>query len=158
MVCGSACQAQKRKRKAEKAEIVLQQYEFGQLDSLLAVEPRSVVVFLHAEWCRFCKNMQHTTLKDAKVVQLLNEKYYFVSFDGESRAPVTFAGRRFAFEPRGRDAGTHALATALGTIDGELNYPATVILNPEYEITFQYGAFLDAKGLRRVLEMGNSEQ
>ncbi len=95
--------------------------------------------------------MEQTTLKNEKVVQLLNDKFYFVPFDGAYRKEILFGGHTFNFQPNGRRSGTHELARALGTIDGEMVYPTLVILSPENEIVFQYGAYLGARQMRSIL-------
>lgn len=97
--------------------------------------------------------MEQTTFQNEKVIQLLNKKYYFLSFDGEQKESVVFKQHVFKYKPTGRNSGTHELATALGTIDGTLTYPAFVILNPQYEIVFQHNAFLNAKEMKAVLEV-----
>jgi len=132
--------------------VPLTSYAFSERDSLMAVESRPTVIFLHAEWCKFCKNMEQTTLKNEHVIQLLNEEFYFVSFDGEQRESIAFNGHNFAFRPNGRSSGTHELAAALGNIDGTLTYPTLVILNPGNEIVFQFGSFLSARQMRSVLK------
>lgn len=129
-------------------------YTFSELDSLMLKEPRPVAVFLHAEWCKFCKNMEQTTFQNEAVVRLLNEGYYFVSFDGEQRAEVVFQGRIFRYQPTGRNTGTHELAAALGTSDDSLIYPAFLILNTDYEVIFQHNAFLNSEQLNGVLKEG----
>ena len=135
---------------------VLQHYQFSEVDSLMAKEKRSIAVFLHANWCKFCKNMEQTTFKNDAIVQLLNEQYYFISFDGEQKEEIRFNQRNFAFQPRGRNSGTHELATALGSINGELTYPSFVLLNPQYEITFQHNTFLNAREMKVILEQTNT--
>ena len=132
----------------------LNHYPFDQLDSLQQVEPRPVAVFLHAPWCRYCRNMEQTTFADPQVISRLNESYYFVSFDGESQAPVHFRGHTFRFLPKGRKSGTHELAQALGAMDGQLVYPAFVILNTKYEVLFQYNAFLSGRDMASLLDKG----
>lgn len=127
---------------------------FAQMDSLQVAEPRPMVVFLHADWCRYCQHMQQTSLRDPEVVELLNEKFYFLSLDAESEEPITFSGHEFAFQASGNGTGTHALASALGSVDGKLQYPSLVIMNTQYEIIFQYGAFLEAKALLEILAAG----
>ncbi len=95
--------------------------------------------------------MEYTTLRNEKVVQLLNDKFYFIPFDGEYREEILFKDHKFAFQPNGRRSGTHELARALGTIDGEMIYPTLVILSPADEIVFQYGAYLGARQMRSIL-------
>lgn len=128
--------------------------QFSDLDSLMNGEQRPIAIFLQASWCKFCKNMEQTTLKDQSVIDLLNEQYYFISFDGEQKENIDFHGHQFKYQPTGRTTGTHELATALGQIDGVLTYPTFVLLNKEYEIIFQHNAFMDNLVLNKILEEG----
>ena len=96
--------------------------------------------------------MKQTTFKDREVIQLLNNEFYFISFDGESKQDVFFNGQHFQFEPSGRSAGTHALAKALAEVNGVTTYPSFVIINPEFEIIFQHKAYLDGESLTQVLK------
>ena len=145
----SACSSSKNGVTTAKAE--LKEHTFAQVDSLRMQEARPIAVFLHTDWCRFCENMKHTSLRDPEVVEALNERYYFVSFDGEQEEEVVFAEQTYRYQPTGRTTGTHELAMALGTQDGTLAYPSFVILDPELEIVFQYNAFLSATQLVKVL-------
>lgn len=133
-------------------------HQFESLDSLMALQQKPVVVFLHAPWCQFCKNMEQTTLTDNKVIELLNKEYYFVSFNGEQTEVVKFRNYDFQYQPTGRNSGTHELAKKLGTIDRTLTYPSLVILDPQYEIVFQYNAFLDSKQILSILMEGVKER
>lgn len=125
---------------------------FEETEKLQKEESRNVLVFIHTEWCKFCKTMENTTFKDEEVQEILSDEYYFVDFDGEEKKDVTYGGHVFRFKPTGRETGVHELAEVLGTVDGVLSYPVLAILNPENEIIFQYGGFLDAAGLRSVLK------
>lgn len=124
---------------------------FAQIDSLQASAPRPMVVFLHTDWCRYCQHMQQTSLRDPAVVALLNERFYFLSLDAESEEPIIFRGHEFLFQKSGNGTGTHSLALALGSNNGQLQYPSLVIMNAQYEIIFQYSSFLDAKALMGIL-------
>ncbi len=141
-------------QKAATSPVALQHYNFSDLEDLMAKEERLVAVFLHADWCKFCRNMEQTTLKNKRVIKRLNDEYYFISFDGEQKEEVVFNGHVFGYQPRGRNTGIHELARALGSIEGELTFPAFVILNPEYEIVFQYNAFLTAGAMADILQKG----
>lgn len=131
---------------------LLVSHQFSELDGLMAKEQRPVAVFLHATWCNHCKNMEQTTFQHKKVIQLLHEKYYFISFDGEQKTSVNFQQHVFHYQPTGRSTGTHELAIQLGEMDGQLVYPTFLILNPKYEIVFQYNAFLGSAALVKILE------
>lgn len=125
---------------------------FEEVDSLRQSQPKPIAVFIHTDWCKYCAQMKATTFKNENVTQLLNEAYYFISFDAETNQPITFNEHTFTFDPNGRRSGTHQLAKALGTIDGKLVYPTFVILNPELEIIFDYNGLMKGKIMTKVLK------
>ena len=127
-------------------------YSFEQIDSLQQKEKRGVLVFIHTDWCKFCRNMEQTTFRDGEVVALLNRQFYFVSLDAEVRRDISFHGSTFQYKPSGANTGLHELARELGTFDGQVSYPTICILNADYEIAFQYNQYLSAAELLAVLK------
>lgn len=130
---------------------IIGSYTFEDLDKLMEISPKNIVVFIYTDWCKYCKNMEQTTFKNQKVQELLKNEFYFVSFNGEQKESIVFNENQFDYKPRGRHNGTHELAMALGSIDGELSYPIFLILNESYEVIFQYNAFIDANQLVQIL-------
>jgi thioredoxin-related protein len=125
---------------------------FEQIDSLQKCEKRPVLIFLHTSWCTYCVAMKNTTLADAGVVKLLNQKFYFVTMDIEEKRDISFHGHIFRYKPTGTNTGVHQLAEQLGTINGQLAYPALCFLNADYEITYQREGYVRPKELLAVLE------
>jgi len=121
------------------------------LDSLLSVQDRPVVVFFHTSWCGYCQNMKQTTWKDSDIIQLLNDQYYFVSFDAEQKRKLSYRGELYEFIPQGRTSGTHELALKLATVNGEINYPTTLVLDSSNKILFKSNSFTSRQDMREVL-------
>lgn len=134
------------------SDLKLKTFQFSQLDSLMRIESRPIAVFLRTDWCKYCKSMEQTTFRDAQIVQQLNHYFYFIPFNAEQKDPIVFKGNTFSYQPKGRNIGTHELALALGGENGKIAYPTFVLLNADYEITFQYGAYLSATEMLSVLE------
>lgn len=143
--------------------LTLTQWEgqaFGQLitwrveaiDSVQQVGQKPVVVFLHTDWCKYCRAMENTTFREDEVIDVLNRKVYFISFNAESKEDVVFNNYIFSYIPRGRNTGTHELADALGTINGKLHFPVICILNPENEIIFQHSGYLTKQEVLKIIE------
>lgn len=125
---------------------------FSEIETLQGKEPRNLAVFIHTSWCPYCRGMENTTFKNAEVVKLLNDAYYFADLDAGEKEDLTFYGLTYRFRPTGKDTGEHELAQALGTQNGRLEYPAFVILNPQKEIIYQQNGFLTAKEMLAVLQ------
>ena len=125
---------------------------FRTIDSLNSINEKNIVVFIHTDWCKYCKKMQGKTFQNEEVINLLNESFLFNSLDAETEKLISFNGHNFKFIPKGNDVGEHELAKALGSVDGELNFPTICILNSQYEIIFQYGGYLSSKEFLAVLK------
>lgn len=123
---------------------------FEEVDSLMKVEAKPIVVFLHADWCKYCQAMKKTTFQDDEVKAMLQEDYYFVSFNGEHREHVQFGGQTWRYQPTGYQTGEHGLARALVGPDG--GYPTLVVMNEKHEILGQWSGFLQKKKFLEILE------
>lgn len=131
-------------------QITLQNFE--SLETAVKKDPRPIVVFVHTDWCMYCKSMKNTTFKNEEIVQKLNNQFYFISLNAETQKTIHFGKRDFKFIPNGHKSGVHQLALELGTINGSIAYPTLTILNSDYEIIFQHASFLNAKQMNRILK------
>ncbi len=91
---------------------------------MYAKEPRPILVDIYTDWCGWCKEMDRTTYKNEKLASYINQKYYAVKFNAESRDAVTFNKQLFKYNPKYR---TNELAFYL--TGGNLSYPTTVFIS-----------------------------
>jgi thioredoxin-related protein len=130
----------------------LKTYSFEEAEKQCQQNPKPIVVFIHTSWCNYCKMMENATFRNPEIIELLNEYFYFVSLDAETKKDITFNGHTFKFKPTGTNTGIHELATALATINDQVVYPTLTILNPDYTIVFQQHSFLNSKALLTILK------
>ncbi len=90
--------------------------------------PKKIFIDVYTDWCGWCKRMDKATFQHAQVAKYMNEHYYNVKFDGESKDSIVFKGKTFTFIPQGR-RGYHELAAAL--LQGKMSYPTVVFLDEE---------------------------
>lgn len=128
----------------------LKYHNFESLDSLQKIEERPVVVFFHTDWCKFCLAMETNVFTSDSIISALNEDFYFVSFNAEQKEPVTYKGEMYLFESNGVNTGTHQIATHYASDEGEVSYPAIVVLWKGKSI-FQRNSFMDEEELMDVL-------
>lgn len=55
-------------------------------------DPRKVFVDVYTDWCGWCKRMDKTTFSDDNVVEYVNDNYYAVKLNAESKNKITFNG------------------------------------------------------------------
>ena len=130
----------------------LKTYSFEEAEKLAKEKPKPFVVFIHTSWCNYCKMMENSTFKNETVISKLNNDFYFISLDAETKEDIVFNNHRFSFIPKGQNTGIHELASALATINSQVVYPTLTILQSDYSIVFQKHSFLSSKELLAVLE------
>ncbi len=96
--------------------------------------------------------MKNTTFQNNEMINTLNNNFYFIDLDAETKEDINYKNYIFRYKPTGTNTGVHELAEQLGTIKGKMNYPTISIINAKNEILFQYGGFMTAKELLVVLE------
>lgn len=130
----------------------LKTYTFQEAEKLAIENPKPIVIFTHTNWCKYCKIMKNITFKNSVIIKELNENFYFVSFDAETKRDIKFNEHIFKFKPTGTNTGIHELAIALATINSQVTYPTVTILQTDFSIAFQKHSFLNSKELLAVLE------
>ena len=130
----------------------LRAHRFEELDSLQKISPKPVLVFIQTSWCRYCAQMKLSTLKNKQVIQLLNNSFYFISFNAEQKEPIYFVNNRFNYVPTGKGTGYHELAEELATINGTIAYPTVCLLNAKNDIIYQYSGLLTSAEMQRLLK------
>jgi thioredoxin-related protein len=130
----------------------LKMHSFEEAEKLAVENPKPTFVFIHTSWCKYCKLMENSTFKNPEVIRLLNENFYFVSLDAESKKPITYNNHTFEYKPKGQNTGTHELAEALGTIDDVVSYPSISILDVNQTIVHQQSSYIDSRKILALLK------
>jgi hypothetical protein len=99
--------------------------------------------------------MKSTTLEDRDIIQLLNDKFYFIKLNAEEKEDITFLKRTFEYKPTGINTGLHELANQLGSLGNAMIYPTTTFLNSNFEIDLQLTGFYNTKRMKKILAKYN---
>ncbi len=127
-------------------------YQFEQLDSLQNVESRTIIVFIHTDWCKFCQAMKSKTFTDSILIKRINSKFYFIDFNAESQKDIYFKEKYFKSNSTKFNPDIHDLAIELAIVNKNITFPTLCFLNSNYEILFQYNQYLTAKSLINILD------
>jgi len=124
---------------------------FEELPQLMREEAKPVMVFLYTDWCKFCALQKNNTFTNTEITTLLNENYYCLKLDGESKAPIKFLNREYEYQATGVNTGQHELAQLLGKMNGEVSYPTTIILSENNQLQSRMNGFLDVPQLKEMI-------
>lgn len=105
-------------------------YTFGEAVELQKKNPKMIMVDVYTSWCGPCKMMSAYTFGNEIIAKYLNEHFYPVKFDAETRDSVTFNG--FVFKnsnPPGTQRPVHDFAISI--LDGKLSYPSVVFVDSD---------------------------
>lgn len=124
---------------------------------------KKVFIDMYTGWCGWCKKMDASTFRDPNIVKYMNQNYYSIKFDAESRDTINFNNHQFTnTEPnfvksnqnsRGK---THWFAHSL--LDGSLSYPSYVILDENLSRLMIYKGYKDIENLFGILLFFSTDQ
>ena len=146
LLCFSAIMAQKTDENASIKWITFEQMQAAQKKA-----PKKVIIDIYTEWCGWCKRMDKTTFENPVIAKYVNDNFYAVKFDAESKAPITFAGKVYNNPQR-----YHELAMLL--MDGKAGFPTSVYLDATLKpLTAPIASYIDAKQFELILNYLNTE-
>lgn len=132
---------------------------FNQLNDSLKIKTKKVFVNFHAEWCKYCKEMERTTFQNPSIIKELNENYYAVQMDVESKEVIKFGNQTFVNKRIRKVNPVHEIALLLASRkDKAFSLPAYVLFDEKFEATARYFQFLDADALLKILKKNDIEQ
>ncbi len=116
---------------------------------LSKTEKRKIMIDVYTDWCGWCKQMEKVTFNSTSVAGYLNDNYYPVKFDAESKKTLNYNGKEYKYIKRGRN-GYHELAAEL--LRGKLSFPTVVILDENANMIQPIPGFQDAKTFEMVMK------
>jgi thioredoxin-related protein len=86
--------------------------------------PKKIFIDVYTHWCGWCKKMDAGTFMDDTIANYMNEKYYAVKLDAETKDTIHFKNQSFAFRPEYK---SNEFAVSL--LNGQMSYPTFVFLD-----------------------------
>lgn len=86
--------------------------------------PKPIIVDVYTNWCGWCKVMDKETYGNDKVAAYINQNYYAVKFNAESRDSVVMGAKKYGY-----NTAYKANELAVYLLYGRMGYPTTVLLS-----------------------------
>lgn len=117
--------------------------------------PRKIMIDVYTDWCGWCKKMDATTFNHPVVARYLNENYYPVKFNAETRETVTFKGKTYENNSTGSRP-THDFAIAL--LNGKMGYPSVAYIDEDLNLLGAVPGYKTAADMELILNYIASEK
>jgi thioredoxin-related protein len=94
-------------------------------------EKKKIFIDVFTDWCGWCKVMDRETFADPEVAKVLNEQFYPVKLNAETKKEdIVFNGTTFKYVETSPGRGVHQFAAAL--LQNQLSYPTVVFLSEDF--------------------------
>jgi len=85
-----------------------------------------IFIDIYTDWCGWCKKMDQSTFLDSAVVTYMNEHFYAVKMNAESKDPIAYKEVLYEYKMYATK-GYNELAVNL--LSGQMSFPSFVILS-----------------------------
>jgi thioredoxin-related protein len=85
--------------------------------------PRPIIVDVYTSWCGWCKTMDADTYSNDSVADYINQHYYALKFDAETKDAVQWRGKTYTYNEHYK-----VNEFSLFITNGQMSYPTTVLL------------------------------
>jgi len=127
---------------------------FEQLEDSLAIKPKKVFINFYADWCAYCKKMEEAAFKNNEVIAALNNNFYAVKMNAESKDSINFGGKVFTNKQINKKRNpTHEIPLLLGNGENkEFTLPLTLILNEDFTVISRHFEYISPKKMIAILD------
>jgi len=101
----------------------LQWISLDEVSASLQKEKRPLLIDLYTDWCGWCKVMDQKTYSDKKVADYIQEKFYPVRINAETRDVIRWENKTYSFNPQYRSNEFAVYLTG-----GRLQFPTTIFI------------------------------
>jgi len=110
-------------------------------------EKKPILIDLYTDWCGWCKVMDKNTYTNKELIKYVNEKFYAVKLNAETRETLSWYGKDFGYDDHYK-VNTYALYLTRG----QLAFPTTVIIPSDGSAPQAIPGYLKAPEMELILK------
>lgn len=123
-------------------------YNFKEAQELNAKQPKPFLIDVYTDWCGWCKHMIRTTYSDPGLSSYINNYFYPVKFNAETKDTIEYNGVKY-FNESTAPKSPHQLAKKF--LGNSLSYPSTIFVNNNFQFNLLTQGYLDVRKIEPLL-------
>lgn len=154
LVCSTAAYAGDKNKKGKKTEATskndsteIHWLSIDEVQVAMKKKPKKVWFDVYTGWCGWCKVMDKKTFSNKDVIKYMNENFYSVKLDAESKDTIRFMGKSFGFVAQYR-----ANQFAVEIMRGQMSYPTGVFMEEQFQNWQSIPGYHDVKEMEMILK------
>lgn len=92
-------------------------------EAAMKIKKKAVLIDLYTDWCGWCKVMDKKTYTNPEVIKYIEENFYPVKIDAETKKSLTWKDKTYSYDQKYR-----VNTFALYLTNGQLSFPTTIVL------------------------------
>lgn len=121
---------------------------FKEAQELNKKQQRPFLVDVYTDWCGWCKKMMATTYSDQGLATYINNYFYPVKFDAETKDTIEYNGTLYYNTGKERKS-PHQLAVKL--LNGQLTYPSTIFVANNFQFNLLSQGYMEVRKIEPIL-------
>jgi thioredoxin-related protein len=117
-------------------------------EKLSKKKKKKVMVDIYTDWCGWCKRLDATTYSDPKVVDYINQNFYAIKLNAESRDSIVYQGVTYKFNGK-----VNTIANQF--MGGSSGYPTLTYLDESLKVVSVEPGYVDAATFLNKLNFYN---
>ena len=99
-----------------------------ELQAKMQANPKKVYMDVYTDWCGWCKKMDATTFQNPDLIRYMNNNFYAVRFNAETKDVIHFKGKEYTFNPQFK-----ANTFAVELMKGQMSFPTAIIMMENFQ-------------------------
>jgi thioredoxin-related protein len=109
-------------------------------------KPKKIIIDVYTGWCGWCKVMDQKTFSNQEIVKYINENYYAVKLDAETKSEIKIGQNVFKYDEQSR-----ANNAAITLLQGKMTYPSIVYLDESFNMIQPIPGYMEAPEFHKVI-------